>query len=196
MVTLICGSHYKGMLSPEYKFNIEIPYKILINCYWANCCGTSGSLALLFPWMSKDEKEILFWIDAALGQSGHELVVCTVQTTTKQVGSYCSTVCCVEMLRCWHTVGTKELLYQTNELFGILFQLNISERISKPGKALLLNPWPHLRFCSPTGFSGSLKQSVEEGFPLIACCGSPGLCEVQLQTCKTSQLSHLSVPVF
>lgn len=33
---------------------------------------------------------------------------------------------------------------------------------------LVLNPWPHLRFCSLTGFSGSLKQSVE-GFPLMVC---------------------------
>lgn len=32
-----------------------------------------------------------------------------------------------------YTVGTKKLLYQTNELFSILFQVNISEWISKPG---------------------------------------------------------------
>lgn len=57
--------------------------------------------------------------------------------TAKHTCSCCGTVCGVEQHRCWHTVGTKELLYQTNELFGILFQLNISERISKPGKALL-----------------------------------------------------------
>lgn len=59
------------MLSPEYKFNIQLPYKILINFYHAKCCGTSGILALLFASMNKDESEIMFWNDATLGQSGH-----------------------------------------------------------------------------------------------------------------------------
>lgn len=59
-MTLICGSQYKGMLSPDYKFNIEIPYKILIHYYQANCYGTSGFLALLFASVNKDENEILF----------------------------------------------------------------------------------------------------------------------------------------
>lgn len=59
-MTLIRGLQYKGMPSPEYKFNIEIPYKILINYYQANCCGTYDILALLFACMNKDENEILF----------------------------------------------------------------------------------------------------------------------------------------
>lgn len=59
-MALICGLQYKGMLSPEYKFNIETPYKILVSYYQANCCGTFGILALLFACMSKDENEILF----------------------------------------------------------------------------------------------------------------------------------------
>ena len=59
---------------------MEIAYKISINYYPAKSCGTSGIPALLFSCMIKDADEILwFGSDAALGQSGHELVVCVVK---------------------------------------------------------------------------------------------------------------------
>lgn len=155
MVTLIRGLQYKGMLSPEHTFNIEIPYKnidyllpskaykILVNwlaiktlskllwyiwysstalCLYEkgwkwNCVLKWGSFGAEWPW--------------AGGLHGSNII------TAKHICSCCGMVCSVEQHRCWHTIGTKELLYQTNELFGVLFQLDISERIPKPGKSLL-----------------------------------------------------------